>query len=545
MKTLCLVIALLLSTSLKAEYLIKERIKSDGTTQIISITESKRKVSKETLVKRIHEFLGDHDKDHEINADLYQERLLPYKDLKKEHFFYLKSLSSNSPLSLENTEGLDNLEVRTISEQGPPENRINLPILAEGYTLAEKERFFEDAERITKDLFGHAAFSSYLQLFNVYAIFVSSNESGVTDIQSKDTAFGLYRSPAGSKRGIMPSNTWALERAFRQAPGADYPIIMVNDDYYGGLGGRFAITTRSHTSGSMVLRHELGHNFGNVGEEYDGGYVYSGANFSSSSRPLKWQHWVDGETEIYETKFLTGAYLWKNMTKQDIHVDFNFPEGDYMLDLKVSSVGWSNESEVETQLNSNKLNLKGLYTEDRSFFYPETFMQLNSGRNKLSFYDRSKDGDNVFAFAMVYAQPTNLNTNHGHVGGYAVFNSNRSKQGYRPTYETCIMRNMRSNEFCSVDKENMWVRFLSKVKLLDSYSVKAQETNALIELDPAFPDHGNWTVEAYDRNSRKLFEMPLINSFSVKPDVTKIKVKFQTSEVRKYTGDFEQSIRVR
>ena len=39
-----------------------------------------------------------------------------------------------------------------------------------------------------------------------------------------------------------------------------------SEQRYGGLGGRYAITTRSKNSGSMVLRHELGHNFGNVGE---------------------------------------------------------------------------------------------------------------------------------------------------------------------------------------------------------------------------------------------------------------------------------------
>ena len=55
---------------------------------------------------------------------------------------------------------------------------------------------------------------------------------------------------------------------------------FIEKNQWGGLGGRYAITTRSLTSGSMVLRHELGHNFSNVGEEYDGGQVYSGANFS-------------------------------------------------------------------------------------------------------------------------------------------------------------------------------------------------------------------------------------------------------------------------
>src|SRR5262249_21921093 len=90
-------------------------------------------------------------------------------------------------------------EVRVLVEQGPKENRINLPIVGDGYTLAEKEKFFTDAARIKDELFANEAYTSYLPLFNVYAVFVESKESGLTDgAHTVDTALGLYRSPAGS-----------------------------------------------------------------------------------------------------------------------------------------------------------------------------------------------------------------------------------------------------------------------------------------------------------------------------------------------------------
>jgi hypothetical protein len=47
---------------------------------------------------------------------------------------------------------------------------------------------------------------------------------------------------------------------------SDFPTLIGNDDYYGGLGGEFTISTRSLTSGTIVLRHELGHNLIYVGE---------------------------------------------------------------------------------------------------------------------------------------------------------------------------------------------------------------------------------------------------------------------------------------
>lgn len=37
----------------------------------------------------------------------------------------------------------------------------------------------------------------------------------------------------------------------------DFPSVIANDDFYGGLGGEFVIATRSETSGTMAVRHEI------------------------------------------------------------------------------------------------------------------------------------------------------------------------------------------------------------------------------------------------------------------------------------------------
>jgi hypothetical protein len=68
----------------------------------------------------------------------------------------------------------------------------------------------------------------------------------------------------------------------------------------GGLGGEFVISTSSKTSGTLVIRHELGHNLIPVGEEYDGGWVYRGVN-SAHSLPADWSHWLTN-TSAAETE---------------------------------------------------------------------------------------------------------------------------------------------------------------------------------------------------------------------------------------------------
>ena len=220
-------------------------------------------------------------------------------------------------------------------------------------------------------MFVGQTFASYLPLFNVHAVFVPSNESGVSDGERKDTALSLYRSPAGSKRGIIPGDRWAAERALRLAPDTDYPILVANDDFYGGLGGRYAITTRSHNSGTMVLRHELGHNFGNVGEEYDGGQVYSGANHSRSAS-LKWDHWIDSEGQVQEARNLARGYPWKNLAEGPITVDFTVPEGDengpQQIGIDISSVGWETPEDVKIFIDGEEQRYEGVYTEGPQLF---------------------------------------------------------------------------------------------------------------------------------------------------------------------------------
>ena len=364
-------------------------------------------------------------------------------------------------------------DVRELVKQGPDNNRITITILGDGYTLAEKEKYFNDVNRIVNDLFKEVTFKSYLPLFNIYAVFVPSLDSGITDTKNRDTAFGLYRSPKNSKRGIMPGNSLAIERALALInTETDYPIIIANDDYYGGLGGRYAITTRSLDSGSMVLRHELGHNFSNVGEEYDGGQVYSGANFSPSPK-VSWHHWVKGKIAVHEAKFLTGAYLWQDLGQKEYVEQFEFPtSGDYTFDLNISSVGWASADDVRVYLDSEELELNGVFTTDRSFFTTKR-VAIAEGKHLIKIEDHNHDGDNVLAFANGYAYPKSYDFTPGKIGAFNVFDSSGKQRGYRPTHEQCLMRDMRSKVFCPIDQENIWIRFLDRVSLIDGVSENA------------------------------------------------------------------------
>lgn len=122
--------------------------------------------------------------------------------------------------------------------------------------------------------------------------------------------------------------------------------FLGNDEFYGGLGGEFTISTSSETSGTIVLRHEMGHNFANVGEEYDGGQVYRGAN--SDDLPLdpngfvlsdnffvscliaifssiKWGAWLSepGDLKVEDSRVNFQDYPWSLVKfSKDLLIDY-------------------------------------------------------------------------------------------------------------------------------------------------------------------------------------------------------------------------------
>jgi hypothetical protein len=72
-------------------------------------------------------------------------------------------------------------ETFEIMKNGKPENKVDIVILAEGYTALEMEKFREDAKRVTQYLFDEEPFKSEKEKFNVSAVLTPSPESG-TDI---------------------------------------------------------------------------------------------------------------------------------------------------------------------------------------------------------------------------------------------------------------------------------------------------------------------------------------------------------------------------
>ncbi len=360
-------------------------------------------------------------------------------------------------------------EVRTFVNSGPSANRIDLVFMGDGYTEGEKQKFFDDAKRLTDEMFVGKTFSTYLPVFNVHAVFKPSNTSGIGKGSPKDTAYGLYREGV-TLRAIFPTNASAARRSCSQAPGCDYPIIMANDPYYGGLGGEFAITTSSIQSGTKVLRHELGHNFGRVGEEYDGG-GYFGANNSSSLNSVSWKHWLSGTLRAEPMQALYVGWPWHNLDKGPFKATMRSQGNAGFYEIQYGAVGIETDDTLEMTFGGQSIPTPSNGHPDRDF--KEFFHQggLSAGSHTLELKEKVTDGDNWLSDLTVYEYGADYKFDPEHIGAYPVFMSAGVVGGYRPTHETCLMRNMNSHRFCSVCKENNWMHFLTKMTMVDDVAV--------------------------------------------------------------------------
>ena len=232
---------------------------------------------------------------------------------------------------------------------GPPEQRLNLVVLGDGYTEAELAEYRADVDKHLNVLWSIDPFRSYRNYLNVYMIEVVSNESGISCDPDdgnvrRDTALNLQYAatcPADpNARGITfgPGGREALEEYVSVIPGVTplnrQTLTLANTDTYGGIGGRNATTSGGNSLGPLITPHELGHSLGGLQDEYPyfargvPGDPYQGGEPGSIHHTLltvpemlaqqaKWWRWLGEESESggvidrYESGLYSASGVWR------------------------------------------------------------------------------------------------------------------------------------------------------------------------------------------------------------------------------------------
>lgn len=211
-------------------------------------------------------------------------------------------------------EKVDKFPVRAILDNGKPEHKIDIVILAEGYTAAEMEDFYADAAKVSGYLFDTEPFKSEKSNFNVRAVFAPSEESG-TDVPGehiyKNTYFNTSYYTFDLPRYLTTSDMKKVYDAAASVP-YDQIYVLVNTERYGGGGFYNFVTvcTADNELTPKIIVHEFGHGFAGLGDEY----------YNSS---VAYEDFYNLEIEPWEPNITTLVDFdkkWKNMIAEDTPV---------------------------------------------------------------------------------------------------------------------------------------------------------------------------------------------------------------------------------
>ena len=182
------------------------------------------------------------------------------------------------------------VKVWAVQESGPPAAKVDLLLMGDGYTAAEMGKWHADAKRLAETLFAVEPFKSRRKDFNVWAIDVASDESGISrpsDGVYKRNALRATYDAFGSERYVLAFDDRRLREVAAAAP-YDFIEIVANDRKYGGGGihNLYATVSADNAFTPYVFVHEFAHHFGGLADEY---YTSSTAYEPAQGRPEPWE----------------------------------------------------------------------------------------------------------------------------------------------------------------------------------------------------------------------------------------------------------------
>ena len=159
-----------------------------------------------------------------------------------------------------------------IQKSGDPSSKVDLLILGDGYTAAERPKFIKDAKRLAALLFAVSPYKEHKADFNVWGLCPPALESGISRPSTgihKRTPIGTSYDAFGSERYILTTDNRAFRDFASQAP-YDFVEILVNGRTYGGGGIHqlYGTVASDNAFSPYIFVHEFGHHLAGLADEY-------------------------------------------------------------------------------------------------------------------------------------------------------------------------------------------------------------------------------------------------------------------------------------
>ena len=164
------------------------------------------------------------------------------------------------------------VQVFEVFKSGEPGRKVDVALVAEGYTADEEGKFKADLDRFAAVFFKFEPYKSHKDKFNLYGVFKPSPESGCDEPSHgsfRATALGATFDSLSSERYLLTEDNKSLRDIAAHAP-YDALYIMVNHKRYGGGGiyNLYCTFTTDNQWYEYLFLHEFGHSFAGLADEY-------------------------------------------------------------------------------------------------------------------------------------------------------------------------------------------------------------------------------------------------------------------------------------
>ncbi len=210
-----------------------------------------------------------------------------------------------------------------LHESGDPSEKVDLLILGDGYTAAERGKFERDARRLVDVLFQTSPFKERQADINVWGLCPAATESGV----SRPSQHIYRRSPVGLTYDAFDTERYMLtfdNKAFRDiAANAPYDFveILANSGTYGGGGifGLYSTVAADNLWAPYIFVHEFGHHIAGLADEY---YTSAVAYLPPAERVEPWE---PNATALLDPRQLK----WRDLVQPSTPLPTPWPKDEY------------------------------------------------------------------------------------------------------------------------------------------------------------------------------------------------------------------------
>jgi hypothetical protein len=216
------------------------------------------------------------------------------------------------------------VKVFEVVKSGEPRRKVDVAIVAEGYTAEEEGKLKADLDRFAAVFFKLEPYKSHRDKFNLYGVFKPSPESGCDEPSHgsfKSTALGATFDSLGSERYLLTEDNKSLRDIAAHVP-YDALYIMVNHKRYGGGGiyNLYCTFTTDNQWYEYLFLHEFGHSFTGLADEYYTSEVAYNEFYPRGVEPAE-----PNITALLEP----GRLKWKDLTSPGVEIPTLWEKADF------------------------------------------------------------------------------------------------------------------------------------------------------------------------------------------------------------------------